>query len=627
MSNTKSLLSMTANTAGHELDEELYGFASLANIFESIVKQKTAQFGANAPQSDILPSFSEISRTHIIPTYGQFYRVAHLTQGITKYTTHSGNLTLGEDVNFVVGQGGDLLHTSVCKITLSALASPAKTAPTAGATNGGVIQLPSTAGLNTYTMVDKFGVAVASAATTLVNSCGYINYFGERLIEKAVFHCQEFPLQTYGYMDSVLKRKRFIAPAKLPGYCRLVGQEVRTEGFRESAYHTWTDNQSSVPAAYTTANQPTISHTSHALDSGYGQAGRQVVDIYNGLQTPKQSHPATTLWIPLNFGFCEDPKSAFPISATYNAEKKLTITLATVDKIAQQHDSLALKTVYDSFVSGDSGTTAFAKSTTYTQIANWAHGAPTAPAVSDMEIYANIIHYEPRIHRMYKFKQQKYLTRYFLHYSDQKTNTTCELTQLKLPCEYLFIGFQPAWNYKNGAIADVTALGNMHRFYDWQSFSKVYECTIPDSTSYSLKVWDGGLGTPALADATLTNTNLPIKYYVKKPVVSTVNIQVQGNDLFNTEAEAVYSSVQTQLQGGEYIYNVDEDFLYFFCFSLFPGAYNPSGSYNLTKSNKLNLTWTGDYISTNTPVDVHWWAKVINAVMISGGSGVNYHSN
>lgn len=108
-------------------------------------------------------------------------------------------------------------------------------------------------------------------------------------LERFVQHGQMVvanPLDNYTSDATVAHRKLRVAPNKMVGWKRLMGQEVPIEGYSDLA-------TISGASAY-----PSLG-TGTGLPANASLSSRQVVQLVAGAQTPKATQPALDIWAPL----------------------------------------------------------------------------------------------------------------------------------------------------------------------------------------------------------------------------------------------------------------------------------------------------------------------------------------
>lgn len=173
-----------------------------------------------------------------------------------KVRATSGNPSLGQSIQFSIPQFGDFFHDIVCHVVL--------TQPT----------LTSTATL-------------ASDEPTM----RWCAFPGERLLQHVQQEVNGNPLDEYYFHATNMHREFRVAPNKLIGWKRCVGQEVPVKGFIRQP--DWASNGVG------------RSDVTHRL----GQT------VYNGNQTPTAEKSGNLeMFIPLLFWYNKDVRLAVPLT-------------------------------------------------------------------------------------------------------------------------------------------------------------------------------------------------------------------------------------------------------------------------------------------------------------------------
>lgn len=111
---------------------------------------------------------------------------------------------------------------------------------------------------------------------------------------RLVYHLTN-PLDEYGSESYMFHQKFQVAPNKMTGWKRLVGQEVPIEAYSDIL---------SVAGAGSSAIadlEDVNGDAAAGAPVSASQTARRLSQIVNGAQTPKATQPALDLWIPLIF--------------------------------------------------------------------------------------------------------------------------------------------------------------------------------------------------------------------------------------------------------------------------------------------------------------------------------------
>lgn len=137
-------------------------------------------------------------------------------------------------------------------------------------------------------------LTVGAAASNFVR---YAEFPGQRLFKKVKFEVNGNPLDEYTAEAMMYHQKFRVAPNKMTGWKRLVGQEVPVDAYSDLMAVAGTSNFSSVVADLEDVNGDAAAGAPVSAST----TARRLSQIVNGPQTPKAVQPALDLWIPLNY--------------------------------------------------------------------------------------------------------------------------------------------------------------------------------------------------------------------------------------------------------------------------------------------------------------------------------------
>ncbi len=112
------------------------------------------------------------------------------------------------------------------------------------------------------------------------------------------------PLDEYTAEAYIYHQKFKVAPNKMVGWKRLVGQEVPVEAYSDVMSINGTSNFASGAANIVDVNGAAVA----GAPINQTQTARRLTQVVNGPQTPKATQPALDMWIPLIFWFNKDPR-------------------------------------------------------------------------------------------------------------------------------------------------------------------------------------------------------------------------------------------------------------------------------------------------------------------------------
>jgi hypothetical protein len=261
-------------------DRMLMATALLHERLRAINAFNQGKNGGAADALSNLPTLLDIEKTHVLFTNAHFKPFAAIGFEYNKVRSTAGNPALGQSVQFSIPQFGDFFH-DIC---------------------GHVVLLQPT-------LTPTNGTAVSD--TPLMRWCAFP---GEALFQNVQMEVNGNPLDQYTYHATNLHREYRVAPNKLLGWSRCVGQEEALSGFVVQPI--WAGNG--------------VANT--AITSRIGSTS------YNGNQTPTgqkdQSGVSNVeLFIPLLFWFNKDVRLAVPSVAIPYGQRFININLATLSQL------------------------------------------------------------------------------------------------------------------------------------------------------------------------------------------------------------------------------------------------------------------------------------------------------
>jgi hypothetical protein len=116
-----------------------------------------------------------------------------------------------------------------------------------------------------------------------------------------------------------------------------------------------------------------------------------------------------------------------------------------------------------------------------------------------------------------------------------------------------------------------------------------------------------------------------VTYYQETPVVDNISLEVNGIELFKSNAESFYNNYLS----GKFtnIATPEDRGLYLMSFCLDPNNHQPSGSINISLCREIYLRFYSQFISKNYPVDVIVLAKTINFLLIDKNNAIGLKYN
>lgn len=609
-------------------DRILMATALLSERLASVAAQR-----AKTGLADPTPTLLDIEKTHVLFMNAHFKPFAAIGFEYNKTRANAGTPSLGSTVQFSIPQFGDFFHDMTVHVIL--------TQP-----------------------------VVTTSATVLPQdtpSMRWATFPGERLLKHVTFNVNGNPLDDYYFHATNFNRLFQVAPNKLVGWNRCVGQEDDLYG--------WVDQPNWVNNGVAPPNNPA---------SGSQLGYRQKTVVNNGNQTPTgQKLASLEMFIPLLFWCNTDVRLAVPSVAIPYGQRFIDIELAT------QAELVGL------YPRGDY---------------NWDTVSSVASlssvSISTLEIYINNIFVNPEVHNIYIKRIGFTLIRVHRQqlYQTQLSSDSVLLQQLKWPIEFMYVGMKIKEYFQSSDAGNVLqALDQWYLFsyatdaaYATQGQNTLqavslepYNNTMPTCSisvngaltgsnwganlasgqmfqitgvgtgaSYVGKVFQVGVaGTVtagALAGADVLGAvtgmlpaaivNAPFVLLNPAPLASTcrqltqtldsVTIQAHGINIYNDFPNGFYNAYTSLHYGGPNINTPYDVGALFIPFCLYPNSYQPSGHINISRAREFYLNFTSSVIGNAAlaqtyPSDVGVLvvvASAINFLLISDGSAVLRYS-
>lgn len=312
-------------------------------------KKKIAQHIVDTT-SDWYPTIQDIEKTHIMFVNSTFKPIIAMASSYRKVQAVGGpNTTLGTKVVFTIPVNGEFVNDMVVNLKL--------------------------VGLQARLAQDKVR---------------YVEMLGHKLFKKSTFKVRSNILDEYTPEVANVAFQHHIPVGKEEGYLRMIGQEVKKEGFLTA-------------------------------DAAVDEV-REYRYFGDGPQTFKTIQPTLDLWVPLHFWF-KDVRTPLPNFMIPWGETNVEIELESdANLIAYANYSLTTGSVY------------------------------IAPTVRDCNLYVNHLYFSPEIYKLFRNRVSEQLIRVHRIQTvfDVKRNAdTVLLHALKWPIEQLYVAFRPTANLGN----------------------------------------------------------------------------------------------------------------------------------------------------------------------------------
>lgn len=509
---------------------------------------------------DPTPTLADVEKTHIVFTHGRYRPYAAIAMEYQKVT--GTNAALGQEASFNIPQFGEFFSDMAVHAKLNAI---------------------------THT---------GNGSTASDPSFRYLDYVGERLMEKVKFDINGSPLDETDYNSYVFYRNFHLSASKRLAWNRCVGQEE------------------AVDATFTQA-------------SGEQESYRVQVKYTDGNQTPKSgtsgnTHAQLEVIMPLLFWFNLDPRCAVPSVAIPQGGRFVRVTFAAISNV---------------FVAQVRGSAAATESTGLTAL--------TAPTFASCHLYINNLFMNPEIHDIYIKRITFSLIRVHRRQSFTVNAASGEflLNEVKWPVECLFIGFRPDETNYTWSTSDFSTTTNLGKSNTWWRFSQGTlaaknlsslcggievdaDGTYP-AGSYPL-VASTTVGVPTAAGGTgggvdgTTNVftraiAAQVKAHTWSKTVDDVTVKAFGINLYEQFTSQFYNAY-IPFTFGDQISAPEDVGALMVSFSLYPGSFQPSGHLNVSRARELYVSYNSSYFTSSVTGKMVVEARAINYLLCSAGS-------
>jgi hypothetical protein len=294
-----------------------------------------------------------------------------------------------------------------------------------------------------------------------------------------------------------------------------------------------------------------------------GDQYREAKQIVSGYQTYKPAHPVIDLWIPLLLWFNTDPRVAIPSVAVPYGQRFIRVLLAQPELLFE--------------------------------------AAPAAlgyipPAILISDLYINNIFVNPEIHDIFIKRIGFYLIRV---HRIQKTQVSTnqdqiKLDQLKFPVEVMYVGCRP--------------LVNTASIENWNLYGNVVDTPI----NYPVSI---PIGVPPFHAVAFVDAN----WKTETPTLDTITIETKGVQLYRTNPTQFYNHYLPYVTSDN-IVSPESQTMYIILFCMYPGAFQPSGHINLSRSREFYINYTGQTIGALTVCELAVYAVCINFLLVGFGT-------
>jgi len=461
----------------------------------------------------------------------------------------------------------------------------------------------------------------------------YCEYPGERLFTQVAFEVNGNPLDNYGPEAAFFYRKFKLAPNKVVGWNRLMGQEVPVDAYTDLISVAGTSNwPTNIDGIVDTTGNAAYGAPVNAVVTA-----RKIVQVVYGPQTPQATQPLLDLWIPLLFWFNKDPRLSIASVSIPYGQRFITVGLEQQSNIVfLAPGNLFYRLTVETQLSASTGQGTVAAQGV-TDVKRWVTLTPTlasgasivlangsTQAIANMDLYINNIFVNPEIHDIYIRRIGFSLIRVYRTQINQEAvpSDSVLLSQLKWPIEYMFVGLRPAIN---------VSPANPNQYRDWHRMSLPVDNHVQSIANAAVDIMT--LDTVPFNTASISHKtsessevveNLTFPTFVQ--TVDTIQLQAHGINIYDIYKSAFYRDYLPFTYGGDRLNTPYDAGAYIINFCLYPGTYQPSGHINVSRAREFYLNFTSSYVSSTTMASLIVLASAINFLLISDGSAVLRYS-
>ena len=380
---------------------------------------------------------------------------------------------------------------------------------------------------------------------------------------------------------------------------------------QESGYNKMVGNTTQL----TFVTDPTYANVDGPCDS---DAPRQVC-------APRNALPETTLYVPLQFWFCNNPGLALPLIALQYHEVKINLDLRAIDECLWAVSALS---------GGEKVTSAYAQS------------------VVSASLYVDYIYLDTDERRRMAQNPHEYLIEQLQYTGAESVGSSANKIRLNFnhPCKelvwvvqpdchvdycasldkdtplYAALGAQP-FNYTDAT----DALPNSLKAFAGDSSVEGSNAFIANGMfaddAVDITAATAGSAGSSVSDAgsfVLAETSLAMHCWGENPVV-TAKLQLNGQDRFS-EREGTYFD---QVQPWQHHTRTPDTGVNVYSFALRPEEHQPSGTCNMSRIDNatLQLVLSNAAVSGSNTAKVRVYARNYNVLRIMSGMGGLAYSN
>jgi hypothetical protein len=246
---------------------------------------------------------------------------------------------------------------------------------------------------------------------------------------------------------------------------------------------------------------------------------------------------------------------------------------------------------------------------TYTELFQKA-GLAVEPTLT-ADLYINNIFVNPEVHDIFIERIGFSLIRVFRQHREVVGTASIDkqLTSLKFPVEYMYVGLQPLFNTREcTTTGHLVTTGNVNVWRDWHRMTRQLEAHQIDTDR---------VDTPLVVSS--YNKVQPNRYWVPVSTIDTFSLASHSINIFDVYSDTFFSSYQPFHFGGSNIVTCEDTGALFVNMALFPRTYQPSGHLNISRVRETFVKIASSYCGANTNCQLIVVCKAINFLLISDG--------
>ena len=524
----------------------------------------------------------------------------------------------------------------------------------------------------------------------------YCEYPATRFYANVKFNVNGNPLDEYSYQTANMLDKFIVSPNKRVAHDILTGQETPMKGYSGPKLGRVVDNDSNHTNSNSDRNDgtqsnrtlstfqsggigstspPPLKKNGKAADVPWGQnplrpvAGgeqfaynvannafnpardnydisREVKNFVNGPQTPKPIQPALELWSRLRFWFNEDVRLSVPSVSIPFGQRFVDVTTAAASDILATSPSIYLGYYPKNVGWGvtDGGDARQQLGLAYVPIPVSSNNNFVAPALANMEMYINNIFVNNEVHDIYIERIGFSLIRVYRSQSATFSNTaiSSQLTSLKWPVEYMYVGLQPSFNVNKQ---------NPNYLRDWHRYTRQVDVSVDPNAGDSTRLVNDVVAGSGLksskksvvinksdlidepvknfVDVNVNNMNAcrflqaPVvndKYWLTMTTIDRISVTSHGIKIYDNFSDMFFAVYMPFHYGGSMVMSSEDEGALFVNLALIPRSYQPSGHLNLSRARETYIDIQSKYCGNATPCELYVQALCINFLLYAEGS-------